>query len=196
MTNPDLTDLLPRPLHATVESAGYRVARWAAAREVLQTRVAKGRIGGALGEFLTRWLSAAPAIVLKDDLELTFVATAGQIRLIGDNVAFVASPLEQALLHLPALRSFWRSELRQGHFEALKAIVPSAWMRDEAPVPPGAVIHGLNIISWERLERANLCESEWRDHILTLPGTGPKINARYGRNDRTQIVLTSVEAMS
>ena len=54
---PDLMDQLPRPQREAVESAGYRLTRWIAAREVLQARVTKGRMAGALGDFLTHWLA-------------------------------------------------------------------------------------------------------------------------------------------
>jgi Arc/MetJ family transcription regulator len=50
--NPDLMAQLPRSQREAVESAGYRVVRWAAAREVLQKRIEKSRIAGPLGEFL------------------------------------------------------------------------------------------------------------------------------------------------
>lgn len=195
MTLPDLPDILTRPQQAAVASAGYRVARWAAAREVLQTRVAKGRVSGELGAFLTKWMSPAPAVILEGDFELSFTATPGQIGLTGGSLAFVASSLEQALLHLPALRSFWRNELRQAHFDALKAIVPPAWLRDETSVPPGAVIHGLGITTWERLERAS-SGWEWHNQVLTLHGIpGAKINARYGRNDKHQVILRSAKEL-
>ena len=195
MTLSDLPAILTRPQQTAVESAGYRVARWAAAREVLQTRVAKGRVSGELGAILTKWLTDVPAIALEDNFELSFTATPEQIRLTGGSLVFATSPLEQALLHLPALRSFWRNELRQAHFDALKAIVPPAWLRDETPVPPGAVIHGLGITAWERLEGAS-SGWKWLNQILTLHGVpGSKINARYGRNDKHQVVLRSAKEL-
>lgn len=197
MMNNALLETLPRPLRAAVESAGYRVMRWAAAREVLQARVTKGRIAGALGEFLAHWLPAALVTASSDELRLTFTVMPEQIRLSGGSAAFVASPLEHALLHLPALRSFWRNELRQQHFAALTAIVPHAWLMDAAAIPPGAVIHGLGITAWDQLARVHGHDWDLRDNILTAhSSSGKKINAQFERNDKGQVVLRSVEAMS
>ena len=146
---------LPRIHREAIESAGYRVLRWENAREVLQARVSKGRITGALGDFLARWLPTTKAAANELEWKLTFDVISEGIRISDGSMALVESPIEHALLHLPALRSFWSSELRQQHFTALKAIVPAAWIMDEAPVPSGAVIHGLGITAWDQLERVH-----------------------------------------
>lgn len=196
MMNQALLETLPRPLCEAVESAGYRVVRWAAAREVLQARVTKGRITGVLGGFLSRWLPAAQTTATAAERKLTFVVMPEQIWLTGGGESLVASPLEHALLHLPALRSFWCNELRQQHFAALKAIVPPAWLMDAAVIPPGAVIHGLGITAWDQLERVHGHDWDRRGHILTPRApAGLIINAGYGRNDQGKVVLSSVEAM-
>ncbi len=190
-----LLEPLSRPMRQAIESAGYRVARWAAARAVLQARVVKGRMAGALGEFLTHWLVPAPASA--GELRLTFRVLPDRIGLVGGSEALVATPLEQALLHLPALRQFWRQELRQRHFAALKAIVPPAWLLDAAAVPPGAVIHGLGIAAWDQLERVRGHDWEMRDSILiSRPPAGAEIHACYERNDQAQVLLRSVKASS
>jgi hypothetical protein len=122
--------------------------------------------------------------------------------------------LEQALLHLPALRPFWRQELRLQHFEALRTLVPQAWLLDSAQVPPGAVIQGLGSVSWEKTKLKQ--GPEWkiqdpkgmvredlplalavRDSILTRrPASNVILNARYGRNDAGQVVLRTIEEAS
>ena len=187
---------LPRIHREAIESAGYRVLRWENAREVLQARVSKGRITGALGDFLARWLPTTKAAANELEWKLTFDVISEGIRISDGSMALVESPIEHALLHLPALRSFWSSELRQQHFTALKAIVPAAWIMDEAPVPAGAVIHGLGITAWDQLERVHGHEWDRRDHILTARApAGLIINARYERNGQGQVVLSSVEAM-
>jgi len=188
-------DLLPALSHAAFESAGYRVARWAAARDVLRTRVMKGRLAGDLGPFLTRWMPAGPPVVIGGTFGLVFDLGPGGMRLWGGDPALVSVPQERALLHLPALRSFWRNELRQAHFEALKDIVPPAWCMDDGKVPPGAVIHGLGITSLERLDRVNSDGWEAREGVLSrkMPA-GTRIRATYGRDDRGRVVLRSLEA--
>lgn len=211
---PDLLAQLPRPQREAVESAGYRLMRWMAAREVLQARVTKGRIAGSLGAFLTHWLPLAPAQEAGADLCLSFdhALEPMKLKLAGGSATLAASPLEHALLHLPALRPFWSQELRQQHFEALRALVPQAWLLDAAAVPPGAVIQGLDTVSWEQTHRRGGQELKVqdakgvvredlsvaltaRDSILTLRmPAGTKLNASYGRNDKGQVVLRSLEA--
>lgn len=188
-------DLLPALSHAAVESAGYRVARWAAAREVLHARVTKGRVAGDLGRFLTRWMPAGPLDVVAGTFGLDFDLTPEGMGLRGGEPAFVAVPQEHALLHLPALRSFWRNEMRQAHFEKLTRIVPQAWFMDDGEVPPGAVIHGLGITSFERPDRVDSDAWAAREGVLSrkMPA-GTRIRATYGRDDRGRVVLRSLEA--
>ncbi len=199
---PDLMNQLPRPQREAVESAGYRVTRWAAARGVLQTRVTKGRITGVLRDFLTHWLSLAPAPEVGGELSLSFDQA---LKLQGGSNGLATSPLEHALLHLPALRSFWSQELRQQHFEALRTLVPQAWLVDPAQVPPGAVIQGSGAISWEQMTKVRGDDLEMKDLNGSLPKNGHRIlisrptssvllNAQYARNDQGQVVLRSIEA--
>jgi len=208
---PDLMDQLPRPQREAVESAGYRLGRWMAAREVLQARVTKGRIAGALGDFLTHWLVLAPALEADEELWLSFDHAPDQLKLGGGSATLATSALEHALLHLPALRSFWSQELRQQHFVALRALVPQAWLLDPASVPPGAVIQGLGTVSWEQTQRQDReiqdpkgrVHQDWplalaaRDSVVTLrKPAAAKLNARYVRNDKDQVVLRTIEEAS
>ena len=208
---PDLLEPLPRSLREAVDSAGYRIMRWMAAREVLQARVAKGRIAGPLGDFLAHWLSLAPSKGADSDLWLSFNYATDQaaLKLAGGSATLSHSPLEQALLHLPALRSFWSQELRQQHFVALRNLVPQAWLMDSAQVPPGAVIQGLNTVSWDQTPQWRGQQWEIQDpkgqvlanrslsqnSILTSrPASGVILKAQYGRNDTGRVVLRSIEA--
>jgi hypothetical protein len=187
--------------------------RWVAAREVLQARVSKGRIAGPLGDFLTQWLSLAPAIEGGSELWLSFdyALEQAKLKLTGGSTTLAQSPLEQALLHLPALRSFWSQELRQQHFEALRSLVPQAWLLDAAGVPPGAVIQGLGTVSWEQTKQEGAekweikdfkgqVNEDWplslagRNSILTSKhDSGLALNARYGQNKAGQVVLSIIE---
>ena len=208
---PDLLEPLPRSQREAVDSAGYRIMRWMAAREVLQARVTKGRIAGPVGDFLAHWLSLAPAKGADSDLWLSFnyAQDQAELKLAAGSAALAHSPLEQALLHLPALRAFWSQELRQQHFMALRSLVPQAWLMDSAQVPPGAVIQGLDSVSWEQTPqlRGQVWEvqdskgqvlanrSLSQNSILTSrPASGVVLKAWYGRNDMGQVVLRSLEA--
>ena len=50
-----------------------------------------------------------------------------------------------ALLHHPALVSYWRAELGEDLFLHLTTIMPRTWILDPAPVPPSGVIPGLAV---------------------------------------------------
>lgn len=188
-------DFLPRTLQSAVASAGYRARRWKAAREVLGNRVIKKRISGPLGEALQEWGVGGESLTEDEGFQLSFGLLGNQLWWC-DGLA--ARPLEQALLHLPALRGFWRQELRLKHFQALKSIVPKAWVKDEAAVPPGAVIHGLGIPSWDHLSRlaARIPSLVAYGRFITeqaVPET--RINAFYQRDGQRRVVLRSVEAL-
>ncbi|MDI1310943.1 hypothetical protein [Prosthecobacter sp.] len=210
---PDLMEQLPRSQREAVESAGYRIMRWVAAREVLQSRVTKGRISEPLGNFLAHWLSLAPANEADSELWLSFdyALDPVELRLAGGSVTLAKSPLEQALLHLPALRPFWSQELRQQHFVALRTLVPQAWLLDSAQVPPGAVIQGLGTVSWERMPQMRGMEWEVHDSkglvsadlplglaardsiLISRRPSNVVLNAGYARNDAGQVVLRTIE---
>lgn len=212
--NNALLDELPPAARKLIESAGYRVARWQAAREVLRNRVEKGRVTGELGEFLTHWLAVGMMPPPADEIRLTFSVTPDHLWLLGGGTALAEPPLERALLHLPALRRFWGLELRLRHFTALRAMIPAAWMLDAAVVPPGAVIHGLGITTWEQLgeardrELAVWCGRESveldlpralvarNQFLCAVPTPGRRITADYRCDEKGRIVLRSIAASS
>jgi hypothetical protein len=99
--------------------------------------------------FWQRWIGEDKALqnTLEAPSELTFgLDDAGVLRLVSG--ALTQVPLERALLHLPALRAFWRQELRESHWLSLRALVPPAWFLDAEIIPPGAVIAGLQAADW------------------------------------------------
>lgn len=211
----DLMAQLSRPQREAVESAGYRVVRWAAARAVLQARVVKGRIAGELGDFLGHWMTQFIVDESNVGIWLSFDCSGDQVKLVKSDTVLANSPLERALLHVPALRSFWSQELRHQHFVALRRLVPQAWLLDAAAVPPGAVIEGLNAVSWEQafqrggtgwniVDRHGRELADWRmalagrDSVLTpiTADVEAKLSAKYLRNEQGQVVLHSIEEAS
>lgn len=192
---PPEPDFLSRPLRDSVASAGYRARRWRAAREVLGNRAAKGRISGPLGEALREWGVGKSPLIQDQSFQLTFGMAGGRLWWCDD---LAARPLEQALLHLPALRGFWRQELRLKHFHALKSIVPKAWLKDETAVPPGAVIHGLDIPAWDQLKSLGHRAPSVVDDGLFLTElyvAETRINAFYQQDDQRRVVLRSIAAL-
>lgn len=188
-------DFLSSTLQDSVASAGYRARRWKAAREVLGNRVAKGRIAGLLGQALHEWGVGRCPMTQDESFQLTFGMAGARLWWCDD---MAGSPLEQALLHLPALRGFWRQELRAKHFQALKAMVPKAWLKDQTAVPPGAVIHGLGIPAWDHLARLEGRIPSVVDDGLFLTEQSvaeTRINAFYQRDDQRRVVLRSIAAL-
>lgn len=195
--NHALLESLPRPLHEAVESAGYRVRRWISARQVLQTRVTKGRLGGELGTFLMRWLPEGTPLVSAESFALDLCADSARVTITGGESTVATSPEEHALLHLPALRSFWSNELRLQHFVALKSLVPQTWLRDDTPVPNGAVIAGLGVTRWDQPGLVNNQDYEIRERLIIRRTTAkPNLSARYISDGSGRTLLTSLEALS
>ncbi len=50
-----------------------------------------------------------------------------------------------ALLHHPILSPFWRRELGESTWTILRRVMPQTWILDPSPVPPSAVIPGLQV---------------------------------------------------
>ncbi len=87
--------------------------------------------------------------------------------------ASVNSPLWPALLRLRVLREFWERELRRSTMENLLEILPKAWLLDQASLPPGAVIPGLELASWSSL--TSLRNTQRRFVISSVNGEKPPV---------------------
>jgi len=65
-----------------------------------------------------------------------------------------------ALLWNRNLREFWRRELGEGFLNRLFKLVPYTWVVDPTPLPPQAVIPGLNLTDWQQLKALSQKERE------------------------------------
>ncbi|MEZ5384549.1 MAG: hypothetical protein R3F13_03430 [Prosthecobacter sp.] len=190
MTSPS-PDFLPPAHLSAVKSAGYRTIRWRNARNVLDRRVGKQRLSSGLNEFLNRWSRAVPPASESEGLRLQFGVSSERL-FLQNGAALAESALERALLHLPALKSFWRQELRQDHYAALLSLVSKAWIHDPAEIPPGAVIQGLNTAEWPAPGEEGLHE---RDSVLSEIVTADlTFDAIYQMDEKGRVVLRSIEA--
>ncbi|MEI6084134.1 MAG: hypothetical protein WCS70_07510 [Verrucomicrobiota bacterium] len=72
-----------------------------------------------------------------------------------------------AFLWMEQLRPFWREQLGEGTLQALQAVMPRTWVVDATPVPPHAVIPGLEINSWR--EMAAFSQKQ-RELVLKISG--------------------------
>jgi hypothetical protein len=190
-------EFVPPHCRAAVESAGYRVTRWAVAREVLGRRLVKQRLPGELAGFLEQWGAGERTRMQAAELRLSFGLTQDQIWLQGGSNDLQGTPLERALLHLPALRGFWRQELRQHHFDELRSMVPQAWVMDETSVPPGTVIHGLGITAWQEwkmLKVRKTALSVEERFLMEQPVADTQFQAVYGSDNLGRVVLRTIEA--
>ena len=80
---------------------------------------------------------------------------------------FLEEKLWFALFWLRPLREFWRRELSERHFLALQKAIPYTWLVDPTPLPPHAVLPGLDAHDWS--EVAALSQKE-RELILKISG--------------------------
>lgn len=183
------------PAWKDLRSFGYECSRWLTAMGMLQTRLRKGRFSASLAGFLNDWMPAGNvAEELPDEFEIT--CGQGGLQSDEDSLQPVVQPAWQALLHLPALRDFWTSELRASHYAHLLQMIPQAWCMDPAPLPPGSVIAGLNIPNWDELPRLEAGDRPFARHpvgenkvvLVASSAITEAWRARYTQRDG-QIVL-------
>lgn len=97
-------------------------------------------------------------------------AAANALEMSPPPLAHLEEKLWLALLHTPGLRRLWESELRAAHLAKLRQIVPRSWVVDPTPLPPQAVLPGLEAHSWD--EVAALGRSA-RRLVLKISGFSP-----------------------
>lgn len=83
---------------------------------------------------------------------------------------FLEEKMWLAFLWMKPLREFWRRELGEGYLRDLLAIVPESWVVEPTPLPPTAVLPGLEAQSWQ--EVANYSQKQ-RQLILKISGFSP-----------------------
>ena len=148
------TDLeaLPRTIARRVRTLGHALSRVQAALQILPKRLERGLLDTSATAWIHQW--AGPALQQPVAQGETLKATVAW----QDHAWQVCElPPEWTgvllLLHLPVLRDFWRRELREMRYERLRRVLPKVWARDTTPLPPGTVIAGLGIKSWDDLPR-------------------------------------------
>lgn len=76
---------------------------------------------------------------------MTYAARHNRVKLTPPPKAALEEKLSFALFHHPALARLWRDELGKEVFERLKSLFPMTWVLDPRPLPPQAIVHGLEI---------------------------------------------------
>ena len=149
-----VTDLehLPRSIARRVRTLGHALSRVQAALQLLPKRLERGLLDASSTAWIHQW--AGPTLnqpAMNGDTLKATVAWQDHAWQVSELPPEWVGAL--LLLHLPVLRDFWRRELREMRYERLCRVLPKVWARDPTPLPPGSVIAGLGIKSWEELPR-------------------------------------------
>lgn len=99
--------------------------------------------------------------------QLLEAAARGEIVLTPPPKPQLEEKLLLALLWLEPLRSFWREHLGDATLAALRRVVPQTWILDPRPLPPHALIPGLEIHDWRELGRFS---QKQRELVLKISG--------------------------
>jgi hypothetical protein len=97
---------------------------------------------------------------------------AGEVAIAPPMRPFQEEKLALALFHHHLLRDYWREALSGRALKLLQRLIPSSWIMDPTPLPPGAVldgpqIGGHSISDWRQLADASQKE---RNLILKISG--------------------------
>lgn len=144
---------LPRPLLKLLRPIGHECHLWSQSAAQLAGRVSRDRLPPELSTFLQSWLPKTVPEMPVGDFTVLFAETSRGWQIASSSLPWLQIPAWTALLRLPALGSLWLRELRASHFEHLLQVLPQAWVVDAMPLPPGAVIPGLELPSWAALIR-------------------------------------------
>lgn len=80
---------------------------------------------------------------------------------------FLEEKLWFALFWLRPLREYWRRALSERQFLALQKVIPYTWLTDPAPLPPHAVLPGLEAHDWDEVAAFS---QKQRELVLKISG--------------------------
>jgi hypothetical protein len=97
---------------------------------------------------------------------------AGEVAITPPMRAFQEEKLGLALFHHHLLQDFWSEQIEAKSLARLRALIPTSWIVDPAPLPPGAtlvgpLVGGRGLTSWSGLSDASKKE---RELILKISG--------------------------
>ena len=108
--------------------------------------------------------------------ELTmYAAKQGRVAVTPPFKPQVEEKLAFALFHHPALTAFWQADLGEDTYVVLSRLLPKTWVLDPRPLPPAAVIPGLElggraIADWRDLSHAT---QRGRRYVIKPSGFSP-----------------------
>ncbi|MES2597785.1 MAG: hypothetical protein V4662_20805 [Verrucomicrobiota bacterium] len=106
-----------------------------------------------------------------DQVDLSFemlrMAELGELTFTPPLKAFLEEKIWLVLFHNSALQSWWEKALSAEHLALLRRCIPQGWLVDPSPLPPHAVLPGLNIHTWDEVKRFG---SKQRELVLKISG--------------------------
>lgn len=143
---------LPHSVARRVRTLGHALVRLQAALQLLPKRLERGLLDASSTAWIHQWAGGVMSRPPSSQEALTAtIAWHENAWLVCEVPPVWHGAL--LLLHLPVLRDFWRKELRAARYERLRRVLPQVWARDPNPLPPGAVMGGLGITSWDELPK-------------------------------------------
>lgn len=104
-------------------------------------------------------IPAAPALMK--------AAADGAVKVTPPFKPYLEEKMWFALFWMHPLREFWRRELSERHFLELQKVIPYTWIIDPAPLPPHAVLPGLEVNDFREV---GALSQKGRDLILKVSG--------------------------
>ncbi|MDB5099009.1 MAG: hypothetical protein JWM80_3430 [Cyanobacteria bacterium RYN_339] len=103
--------------------------------------------------------------IAKSDL-LQYATKKEQVVVTPPYKAYLEEKQLFALFHHPVLRPYWRQELGEESHKTLESLIPRTWLLDPTPLPPQAVIPGLEVngvplTDWRQLVNTNKRERQF-----------------------------------
>ena len=97
---------------------------------------------------------------------VVYFAKKNAVRVTPPPKAYLEEKMWLALFHHPLLQSFWSRELSKEACSTLANLIPKSWILDDRPLPPHAVIPGLEVAGqaindWQALEHLTKKQREF-----------------------------------
>lgn len=137
---------------------------------------------------------------------ITYFAKKNAVRLTPPPKAYLEEKMWLALFHHPLLSEFWQRELSKDARAMLKTLIPHTWIADARPLPPHAVIPGLElngqaVNDWQTLKHLS---KKQRELVLKPSGfselayesKGVSIGHDLPEEDWAQSVQTALDSFA
>ena len=97
---------------------------------------------------------------------IMYSAKKGRVTVTPPYKPWLEEKMAFALIHHPVLEAFWKKALSYETFNLLKGLMPQTWVLDPSPLPPTAIIPGLDVhgrvvSDWRDLEAATQKERQF-----------------------------------